>query len=250
MFTRIFFAFFVIVCLGSLSFSDANVFEIVPSSSEVSVFDDFDAPVSPTASKVSDPLHGYNYAMTHFNDVAYSYVLIPISRGFGRVVPRPVRKGISNIFSNAFFPIRFVNSLLQLKLKRAGVEVVRFTVNSTVGLAGVFDPADAWLYLKSTPEDFGQTLGNMGIGGGPYIVWPLLGPSNLRDTVGLVADSFLNPINLTHHISENLVIRTTGAVNAVSLNPDEYDTLRGASLDFYSFIRDGYQQKRDHQISE
>jgi len=212
-------------------------------------FSDFDSETR-TVIRVSDPLHHYNRFMTGFNDIAYRYAIIPTARGYGAVMPKPVRLGISNAFSNLFFPIRFVNNVLQFKFKNAGVELARFTVNSTVGIGGLFDPAKHWLDLSPKREDFGQTLGRFGVGNGPYFVWPILGPSNFRDSIGMIADGMIDPITLTTRIGDTMSLKMAKSINEVSLNPDEYDTLRNASLDFYTFMKDGYTQRRLAQILE
>jgi phospholipid-binding lipoprotein MlaA len=245
MLIRIFSLLFIIVFSCTFLFADQDP-------ADTDLFTEFqEISVSPTKSVVSDPLGGYNRFMTGVNDVVYSYALIPVAKGFGYVVPKPVRRGISNVFTNAFFPIRFANSILQLKVKKAGVEAARFAVNSTIGVAGIFDPASSWLHLEAAPpEDFGQTLGKLGIGAGPYFVWPILGPSNIRDSVGRIVDSFFNPTQLFEGGTDIATLRLMQVSNEISLNPDQYDTLKGASLDFYSFMRDGYSRQREKQILE
>ena len=247
MFIRIFTLLFIILLSTTFSFSDSDI-------ADDDLFLEL-SESSPSSSSsqnvVYDPLRGYNQFMTGVNDVAYTYFFIPTAKGFGYVVPKPIRRGISNVFTNLFSPIRLANSLLQLKPRNAGVELARFTVNSTIGVAGLFDPASHWFNLKPVPrEDFGQTLGKLGVKSGPFIVLPILGPSNLRDSVGMITDAVFDPINLTDAISDGMEIRLIRVFNEVSLNPDEYDTVKGASLDFYSFMRDSYTQRRNHQILE
>ena len=121
---------------------------------------------------VFDPLSGYNRVMTEFNDGFYVYVLDPVARGYRWAIPLGGRRGINRFFHNLFFPIRFVNNVLQLKVKNAGEEFLRFCINSTIGIFGIWDPAKEWFDLYAHDEDFGQTLGYYGIGGGFHIVLP------------------------------------------------------------------------------
>jgi len=145
-------------------------------------------------SEVFDPLSGYNRGVTRFNDKFYDWILYPVASGYNYVVPKPGRSAIKRFFKNLFFPMRFVNNILQLKYDKAVIETVRFTLNTTIGVAGFFDPAKAWLDLDPYPEDFGQTLGFYGVGSGFPIVLPFVGPSNLRDFIGLFPDAYSVPI--------------------------------------------------------
>ena len=200
--------------------------------------------------EVFDPLHGYNRFMTDVNDTIYEWVLIPTAKGYRWAVPETPRVAIGNFFDNLAFPIRFVNNLLQLKFKNAGEELLRFGVNTTIGILGFADPAKNWMGLEAHPEDFGQTLGFYGVGGGFPIVLPILGPSNLRDTIGLVPDNYLDPINQLESREAVWGVQIFKAVNAFSLRVDEYESLRRDSLDLYPFLRDIYEQNRQRQIKE
>jgi phospholipid-binding lipoprotein MlaA len=139
---------------------------------------------------LNDPIEPFNRLMYNFNARFDRYVFLPVVSGYKWIMPGPAEKGVSNFLSNVREPVYLVNNVLQFKIKNSGITLSRFIINSTVGLAGLFDPATKWgLYRRK--EDFGQTLGKWGIGPGPYLVLPLLGPSNLRDATGLVADSAL-----------------------------------------------------------
>lgn len=199
--------------------------------------------------EVFDPLSGYNRFMTDVNDKIYDWVLIPTAKGYRWVVPETPRVGISNFFDNLVFPIRFVNNLLQFKIKDAGEELLRFGVNTTIGLLGFIDIAKD-MGLEAHPEDFGQTLGFYGVGSGFPIVLPILGPSNLRDTVGLVPDSYLDPVNYIENRDVVWGVQLFRAVNAFSLRSDQYESLRKDSIDLYPFLRDIYEQNRQKQIKE
>src|SRR3990172_6946320 len=157
---------------------------------------------------IADPLEPWNRAMFTFNDKFYFWVLKPVSKGYGAVIPEWGRVRVRNVFRNILMPVRFVNSLLQLKLKAAGVELVRFVANTAAGFGGMFDVAGDNPGLKAGNEDFGQTLGVYGIGDGFYIVWPFLGPSSLRDTAGLAGDYFLSPVSYITPLEDGLMVRS------------------------------------------
>lgn len=214
-------------------------------------FDDLDDEFENGAvTTVSDPLGGYNRAMTTFNDKVYFWVLKPTAQGYKFLVPKFARRGIDNLFSNALFPKRFANNLLQLKFKGIGIETARFTINSTIGLAGLMDPAEAWFDLTAQDEDFGQTLGYWGVGSGPHLVLPFLGPSNLRDTIALPADWFLSPTSYIEQAEHRWGTIVLDKVNATSLRLGEYENLKKDAVDFYPFLRDIYEQNRKKKIEE
>jgi len=199
---------------------------------------------------VIDPLSGYNRFMTQVNDKIYFWILKPVAKGLSKVVPEPGREAISRFFKNIFFPIRMVNNLLQLKIKRAGIETARFGVNTTIGILGFGDPAKNWLNLDAYDEDFGQTLGHYGIGSGFHLVWPILGPSNVRDTIGMVPDYFLNPISYVDNLAYEAAIKSADGVNNTSLHIGEYEDMKEEALDLYIFLRDAYEQNREKKIAE
>lgn len=152
-----------------------------------------DTPVAQTTANplaIADPLEGYNRRMYRFNALADQYFLLPAVHIYDVAIPGPVRGSVSHFFSNLNEINTFANSVLQLKPVSSGVTLSRFVINSTLGLAGLFDPASHF-GLEQRDEDFGQTLGHYGVGAGPYIVLPFFGPSDLRDTVGLAADQGL-----------------------------------------------------------
>ena len=200
--------------------------------------------------EVFDPIEPFNRGMFWFNDKLYFYLFKPIARGY-RVVPEPARESVSNFFSNLGTPVRFANALLQLKMEDAGTELGRLVINSTLGIGGLFDPAKAWFDLEKKEEDFGQTLGNYGVGSGFYIVWPLLGPSNSRDTVGMVGDFFLDPL---HYVEikpvERIGLTTLDKETDLSLDKDTYESIQQEALDPYLFVRNAYEQYRDGKIKK
>lgn len=221
--------------------------------SEDESFDDFEAFgefEEDAGETVFDPLSGYNRVMTRVNDRLYYWVLKPVARGYKAVVAEPVRVSIGNLFRNLGFPIRMVNNLLQLKFKRAGTETVRFVVNTTVGVAGLWDPAATRMGLPAYSEDFGQTLGHYGLGGGFHVVLPLLGPSNVRDACGKVADGFLVPVNYIEDPQVKTAVTAVNVVNETSLRIGQYEAMTSDSLNLYIFLRDAYESNRNKNIKE
>jgi phospholipid-binding lipoprotein MlaA len=200
--------------------------------------------------KIADPLEPWNRMMFTFNDKLYFWVLKPTAQGYNYVAPQPVRVAVRNLFSNAAAPVRFVNSLLQLKLYAAGTELARFALNTTFGLAGLFDVAEDQFNLYGQNEDLGQTLGSYGVGPGVYIVWPVFGPSSLRDTVGLAGDSFLNPLNYISPAEALLGVRTYETVNKTSLSIGEYEDMKAATVEPYTSVKDAFAQHRSYLIKE
>lgn len=199
---------------------------------------------------VADPIAPFNRAMYHFNDKLYFWVLKPVARGYRYVVPTPLRDAVRNFFSNLITPVRLVNCILQGKFYSAGTEFTRFVVNSTAGMLGFADPARNNPQLTPKDEDLGQTLGKYGIGNGFYIVWPFLGPSTLRDTVGMAGDLFLNPVAYVQPSEAAFGISALKKVNTTSFHIGDYEAIKEASLDPYSAIRDAYIQNRMKKIKE
>jgi len=198
---------------------------------------------------IYDPLEPINRLFFHFNDKLYFWVLKPVARGYAKVVPKPVRARVKNFFLNLAAPIRMVNCLLQGKFKSASNELVRLIVNTTVGALGLEDVAKEKLDLPPQQEDLGQTLGRLGLGPGIFINWPFFGPSSLRDSVGMLGDFFLDPINyLAPSTKENLTVKGYKTVNKTSLTIGEYEKFKNAALDPYVSMREAYYQYRKEQI--
>jgi phospholipid-binding lipoprotein MlaA len=198
--------------------------------------------------RIADPIEPVNRAFFWFNDKLYFYVLKPVARTY-RIVPETGRVAVGRFFSNLSAPVRFVNSLLQLKMKDAGSELGRFCLNTTVGLGGLLEPAKT-LGLDRKEEDFGQTLGYYGVGQGFYLVIPFWGASSLRDGIGDVADRFLLPQTYVLSIWEGLGATGLETVNFLSLDKDTYESIRRESLDPYLFIRNAYAQRREGLIKK
>jgi phospholipid-binding lipoprotein MlaA len=143
-----------------------------------------------------------------------------------------------------------VSSLLQLKIKKAGNELVRFAYNTTAGVGGLADVAKTDLDIKRHEEDLGQTFGHYGIGHGFYIVWPILGPSSLRDTVGMVGDWFLDPVYYVNPLEASLGITAYDTVNETSFHIGDYEDLKKSAIDPYVSLRDAYTQHRKKKVEE
>jgi len=137
---------------------------------------------------VNDPLEGFNRGVYRFNYYFDKFIFLPIVSVYTFILPDYVQDRVSNFIDNIYEFNNFTNNLLQLKFKETGMTLARFAINTTVGVAGLWDPATS-MNIRRQPEDFGQTLGHYGVGNGPYLVLPIIGPSNLRDTTGLVVDT-------------------------------------------------------------
>ncbi len=221
---------------------------------------DFDSEFSSKKEDIFDPLSGYNRLMTSFNDKVFINILNPASQGYAFIVHENIRIGIDNFFENIMFPVRFSNNLLQLKFNNANEELGRFLINTLWGLGGFMDLATSELNMKPHKEDFGQTLGFYGVGDGFHVVLPLLGPSNLRDIVGMTADSYVSPLSTTgdsdlkykipNNLAQQVGIKTFDVINSNSLKLGQYESLKKDALDLYPFLRDVYTQARKKQIEE
>lgn len=200
--------------------------------------------------EIADPIYYWNKGMYHFNDKCYFWLLKPVARGYRWAVPELVRTGVSNFFYNLRFPIRFVSCLLQAKGSAAVGELGRFVVNTTAGVAGFRNVAKAHPKLNPSEEDLGQTFGRWGIGSGFYIVWPFLGPSTLRESVGWVGDLFLDPVTYVDPTEASAGIMAYEALNETSFKIGDYEALKEAAIDPYISIRDAYVQHRKKKVEE
>jgi phospholipid-binding lipoprotein MlaA len=201
--------------------------------------------------EVADPLSPWNRAMFHFNDKFYFWALKPLARGYKAVTPDFIRTGVKNFFRNLTTPIRLVNCILQAKGKAAVIELSRFIENTTIGVLGFGSPADKNPKLASPDsEDLGQTFGKYGIGNGFYIVWPILGPSTLRDSIGRVGDFFLDPVSYVDPIEASLGIRAFDIVNTTSFRIGDYESLKKSAIDPYTAFRNIYLQFRDNKVKK
>ena len=201
-----------------------------------------------TSNTPGDPFEGFNRAMFSFNEGVDNALLKPVATGYKTVVPEPARDCVGNVFSNINDVFVSINSLLQGKPGDAISDVCRVVINSTVGLLGCFDVASK-VGLEKHNRDFGQTFGKWGFAAGPYLVLPILGPSGIRDGIGTLIYSNLDPV-WANHIPTRNVAFSLRAVNRRADFLDATNVLEEAALDKYSFVRDAYIQRRKGMVEE
>jgi phospholipid-binding lipoprotein MlaA len=198
---------------------------------------------------VADPIEPVNRVMFDFNDKVYFVAMKPFYGAYNSVLPEEVRTAGRNFFDNLAMPVRFVSCFIQIRPKCAGVELARFGINSTIGMAGLFDMAAKEPFImKPQDADIGLAFGHYGIGEGLYLVLPFLGPSSLRDTAGMVADSYLTPTSYLVPFYVPISISAANMVNRGSLQYTEYEELKKASIDPYVAMKDAYIQYRRGKI--
>ncbi len=232
----------ILTCFISLNLFAADWDDVKTSSA------DFDT--TTYEDEIYDPLESINRAVFSFNNVADKIVLEPVAKGYKKL-PSPIQSGVGNFINNLKLPLAAFNQLLQGQGKNAAESTGRFLVNSTVGIFGLVDVADNF-GLDQKEEDFGQTLATWGVGDGFYIVLPLFGPSNLRDTTGMVMTMMTDPIN-AYAVSqgEAWAIPFRTAANAIDQRSqiiDEVNALRDNSVDYYAAVRSSYYQNRKAAI--
>jgi phospholipid-binding lipoprotein MlaA len=196
-----------------------------------------------------DPIEGVNRGIFWFNDKADVYVLEPLAKGWDKVLPDSVQRAIARFYRNLGTPVNSLNNLLQGKGKAAASDLGRFTINTTAGVLGFFDPATPW-GLVHHEEDFGQTLGWWGVPPGPYLVLPLFGPSTPRDAFGRIADVVFGVVTLFVDAYILFGVNAVDVVNSRSLVLDEVRTAKEGALDYYVFVRNAYQQRRQALVHD
>jgi len=244
------FALFTMAVAAESNAGEAGIAGAEPIAAEIDAADSSGAPDAGfEIAGPRDPWEGFNRKIFWFNDKLDLYLLRPVAVGWDFVVPELAQTGIRNIFQNARFPIVFLNDLLQAKPVHAGQDLGRFVINTTVGIGGLWDPAKR-IGLSGNNEDFGQTLGYWGVPPGPFLVLPILGASNPRDTVGMVADSatMVHPYFLVWYISA--AITTTNLINTRARYIEEIDENRASALDFYAFQRNAYMSLRENLVND
>jgi phospholipid-binding lipoprotein MlaA len=205
---------------------------------------------SPAAAReISDPIEPVNRGIFWFNDQADVYVLEPAARGWNYVLPNRMQSAIANFFDNVRFPVVMINNLLQAKFVDAASDTGRFVINTTLGVAGFFDPATDF-GLERSDEDFGQTLGYWGVPPGPYLVVPLLGPTNLRDGVGRLVDTATAVYPLFAAFEYTIGATVTNSLNFRSQVIKQVRDAKRAALDYYVFMRDAYDQNRQARVED
>jgi phospholipid-binding lipoprotein MlaA len=195
-----------------------------------------------------DPYEGFNRGVYKFNDTVDRAALKPLAKGYRKVTPQFIRTGIGNVLSNLDYPGTFVNQFLQGKWALGLKDTGRFLINSTLGVAGIFDVATP-LGLEKNDEDFGQTLAAWGVSSGPFINLPMFGPSSLRDAPARVFDWFTNPLEYTDELpwEADWSLRVIGVVHSRSELLPLDETLQ-RTYDPYVFIRDAWVQQREFNI--
>ena len=194
-----------------------------------------------------DPWEAWNRKVFSFNEVLDENLLKPVAKGYEAVVPSLVRQGVTNFFNNFADAWSIVNNLLQFKFERAFTDVVRVGTNTVFGLGGVLDIASE-AGIDHTYEDFGQTLGHWGLGPGPYVVWPLFGPSNVRESFALPLDRGISPTLAINDASVKWGLSALQVVNVRAGLLGATKVLEGSGLDNYGFIRDAYLQRRRNLV--
>jgi phospholipid-binding lipoprotein MlaA len=196
-----------------------------------------------TSGNPKDPIEGFNRAMYGFNEAVDAAVIKPVAQGYDYVLPAPVRTGVTNFFGNIADLFIGVNNLLQGKPDQAVSDLGRVLINSTVGILGLFDVATP-AGLEKHEEDFGQTFGRWGVGNGAYVVLPIFGPRTVRDTAGLMLDMAADPVaNVNHVPTRNALLALRLVDTRADLLPAD-KVIEEAALDKYSYVRDGYLQRR------
>lgn len=201
---------------------------------------------------VKDPLEPMNRAFFHFNDKLYFWVLKPVSQGYTYFIAEDVRLCVRSFLKNLLAPVRIVNNLLQGKVANSGTESARFVINSTLGVAGLADPAKNEFGLHPKEEDLGQTMGSYGFEEGIYICWPFWGPSNVRDTIGMAGDFFLSPVSYLSWSEPGVgvLVQVGREVNNTSLTLGDYEDFKESAIDPYIALRDAYRQYRHKKIRD
>lgn len=202
---------------------------------------------------IQDPMEDYNRAVFAFNDGVDRAVIEPAARGYRDVVPGGIRHSVRNFLRNLRSPVNAANQLLQGDIQGFAGDVTRAAMNTTIGIGGLFDVAED-VGLPYEHEDFGQTLAVWGVDHGPYFVLPLLGPSSIRDTAGLLVDTYADPVRLYLYNTDNeewyyARVAATGLDNREALL-DAIQDLRKNSFDYYAALRSAYYQKRHAMVND
>ena len=193
-----------------------------------------------------DPWEGFNRPVFSFNDTLDTYALKPVAKGYQAVTPQFFEDGVHNVFRNIGDVTNLANNLLQGKVHDAGVDGGRLIFNTTFGLLGFFDVASE-MGLQRNDEDFGQTLGYWGLSSGPYLVLPLLGPSTVRDALGIYPDSYAEPYRYMHDVSAR---NTVAGMKIIDARANLLSAEKLITWDKYIFIRNAYLQSREFKVKD
>ncbi len=200
---------------------------------------------------LSDPLELVNRTIFTFNDRLQIWFMEPTARGYRKVIPSIFRTGLLNFFNNLLEPTRIINSLLQGRFKAAGEIFLRFTLNSTVGVGGLMDPA-TFDGMHSYERQFASTLNHYRVGSGPYLVLPFFGPNDLRGTFGLIGDTLTSPLFfiLNNDPLAAAAVQASNAINRTSFKLGEYEKMLRGAFDSYLAVRDAYEQHQQEVFKE
>ena len=223
------------------------------SGQKLQTYEELEDPFAPEEEvpELTDPIEGYNRFMFDFNEGFYENVMEPVARGYRAVIAEDFRLAISNVFDNAFAPVKLFSSLLQGDFEKSGRVVVRTLINTTVGLGGLLDVAGQEYDIKNVNEDFDQALGYYGVPTGPYVVLPLLGPSTLRNITGRVVDSMMSPsLIFAPDLVAGTAISVGDNINDASFILDDKAQLEDSAIDEYESVRDFYHQYRFGLVNE
>jgi phospholipid-binding lipoprotein MlaA len=213
------------------------------------LFEEEDSADFEAVAPVGDPLEEGNRVVFGFNQKLDDWFWSPVTRAYRFVTPEIARVGIRRALHNLNTPVYVANHLLQLRLRDAGQALGAFALNSTLGVLGLFEPAKeaGW---ESRPADFGQTLGLVGVGNGPYIVIPVFGPTTVRDGFGNAVDYFLQPLNYVLGVPTQILWGGGAGLSLREEVSDQLNALERSSVDFYAVMRSAYRQNRDQVVAE
>ncbi|HEY4276267.1 MAG TPA: VacJ family lipoprotein [Rhizomicrobium sp.] len=204
------------------------------------------------AQEANDPLEPMNRFFFDFNQRLDRHAALPAATFYASAVPRGIRGSVHNVLTNLGGPVDVANNLLQAEFEFAGIAGARFLVNTTLGVAGIFDVATDW-GMPERSRDFGETMGVYGVGQGPYLVLPFRGPTSVRDFAGGYVDGYFSPLRLLHYSGSNyvgLVKSSLGSVDNRSANLVTYRDIERASVDYYATMRAYYRQRRERQVED
>lgn len=207
---------------------------------------------APDPSGANDPYESFNRQVFDFNRGVDRAVIKPAAQTYVKVVPEPAREGLHNFFVNLDLPVTFANDVLQGETERGSQTFLRFTINSTMGIGGLFDVATRNFHIPFHTEDFGQTLAVWGVDEGPYLVLPIVGPDPPRDAAGQVVDIFLDPWTYWPHFPGKFWWSAGKSVlegiDLRSRNLESLESIERQSIDLYASIRSLYRQNRNNEI--
>ena len=203
-------------------------------------------PLAANAATEDDPWEGFNRVVFKFNDTLDTYALKPIAQGYQFITPQFLEDGIHNMYRNVGDVRNLANNVLQVKPHAAGVDTARLLMNTIVGVGGFFDVGTK-MGLQRNDEDFGQTLGYWGLNSGPYLVLPLLGPSTVRDALGIYPDSYAEPYRYMHDVSAR---NTVAGMKIIDARANLLSAEKLITGDKYIFIRNAYLQSREFKVKD